>query len=661
MLRSLFASLSLLAVVCAQSPVVSTFTGGLVISNPGPAAATMYFDVNVVDPAGIMVTQFDCNINTTSGTTGTLGVWITGLGGTHVGATTTASLWTQVGTATRTHTGGRTSFLLQTPFYLAPGTRGMALHHVGMNPVYTNPATPVPPLPTTYSTAEVTLNMTVARSRTSTVLDPFGGTAAGNSPRHANIAMFYVSGSVAVDFSGTPTRGASPLTVQFTSNAASGNPGGIIAYSWDFDGDSVPDSNAVHPQWTYVACGNYTVSLTIFDSVGATTASKTNYVRTDIIVPSFTNTIIGPNVVQFTDTSSPTPATWAWDLDGDSIVDSNAQHPLFVYPNACGEVNVTLTTTLACQPTVTLTKRIAVASTIETSFAGGLVTTTTATGGVNFIDVAVANPLGITVCAMHVNSNVPNLSPLTINVWQKEGTYVGALTDPTLWRLVGTSTVTSRGPNARTFVPFTSPIHLAAGAHGLGIEHVGASPMYTNSGVPLTFSNADVAITAGLTQSSPIFAATSTTFSPRIWNGAIHYATSSSTGAAGYGYIGAGCPGSLGIPTNVTTSQPVLGGAANITIDRLPFGIGVMILGMVRFPVPVDLVIIGMPGCPLRVSPDVTATIVGAPTTASMVFPVPNVPALIGVQVYTQALGLDLGLNPFGFSISDAAVMLVGQ
>jgi len=31
------------------------------------------------------------------------------------------------------------------------------------------------------------------------------------------------------------------------------------------------------------------------------------------------------------------------------------------------------------------------------------------------------------------------------------------------------------------------------------------------------------------------------------------------------------------------------------------------------------------------------------------------------VQVYTQALGLDLGLNPFGFSISDAAVMLVGK
>jgi hypothetical protein len=82
---------------------------------------------------------------------------------------------------------------------------------------------------------------------------------------------------------------------------------------------------------------------------------------------------------------------------------------------------------------------------------------------------------------------------------------------------------------------------------------------------------------------------------------------------------------------------------------------------VVRLPAPVDLGIIGMPGCPLRISPDVTATLVGVGTTASMLFPVPNVPALIGVQIYTQALSLDPALNPFGFSISDAAVMLVGQ
>jgi hypothetical protein len=86
-----------------------------------------------------------------------------------------------------------------------------------------------------------------------------------------------------------------------------------------------------------------------------------------------------------------------------------------------------------------------------------------------------------------------------------------------------------------------------------------------------------------------------------------------------------------------------------------------MILGVVRFPAPIDLGIIGMPGCPLRISADVTATVVGAGNSATLLFPVPNNPTLIGVQIFTQALSLDIGLNPFGFAISDAAVMLVGQ
>ena len=40
---------------------------------------------------------------------------------------------------------------------------------------------------------------------------------------------------------------------------------------------------------------------------------------------------------------------------------------------------------------------------------------------------------------------------------------------------------------------------------------------------------------------------------------------------------------------------------------------------------------------------------------------VPSLPALIGRQIYTQALSFDPAANAFGFAISDAAVMLVGQ
>lgn len=659
--------LVLAASLAAQSPLQSTFVGGLQISNPGPAAATALFDVTVTDPAGIVVRQIDVNCNTNSGTNGTLGVWITGVGGTLQGNELNATAWTQVATATRTHAGGRVAFPLPTPFYLAPGTYGMALHHVGVNPVYTNPTTPVPPLPSTYSTLEATLNMVAARVRTSTVASPFGGTGLGNL-RHPNVALHYVTGNTFVDFVGTPTRGASPLAVQFTSFAVSGNPGGILAYVWDFDGDGLPDSNLPNPSFTYTNCGNYTVSLTIVDSVGPMVATKTNYIQTDVVVPGFTNQLLGANTVQFTDTSSPTPQTWAWDLDGDGLVDSTQQNPTFVYPGGCGEVNVSLTVTRACQPAVTLQKRIAVATTFETTFQGGLIISAAAPGGTHFVDVDVTNPFGVTVCGMHVHSSVANGSPVTVRVHQKAGTYVGSVENAAVWRLVADVATTSRGTGQRTFVAFQPPIHLAFGVHGLGIELVGASPVYSNLGTAQTFASPDLTLTSGLVQLPPVFgpAATSTQFTPRVWNGALHFGTTQTNGAAGYGYIGGGCPGTLGVPGNVSTTLPVLGGGATIVVDRLPFGLAVLAVGTSRTtsaigPLPVDLALLGMPGCPLRVSFEATLTMLGTGNSATLAFPVPLALPLVGTQIYTQALSFDPPVNAFGFALSDAAVMLVGQ
>jgi PKD repeat protein len=283
-LVSLVAALAAVSALAAQSPIVSTFAAGLVITNPGPPAATQYFDVNVTNPAGITVSRFEVNVNTTAGSTGTFSVWVTAPGGTHFGNQQLAAAWTQVATASLSFTGGRTSVPLPTPFHLPPGVYGMALHHVSFNPVYTNPTVPVPPLLPTYANADVTLDMTTARVRTSLTTDPFGGTATGNTPRHPNLAMHYTVGPVAVDFAATPTRGASPLAVQFTSMATSANPGGILAYAWDFNGDNVTDSTAQHP--TLFACGNFTVSLTS-SAVGPTTVTKNN-VQTDIVVPGFT-------------------------------------------------------------------------------------------------------------------------------------------------------------------------------------------------------------------------------------------------------------------------------------------------------------------------------------------------------------------------------------
>jgi PKD repeat protein len=653
------------ATLSAQSPVQSTFVGGTGVFSIG-SPATALFDFQVLDPNGITIRMVEAQCNAVAATTGTLGVWVTAASGTHVGNHLNAAAWTQVGTSTRTHTGGRVAFTLATPFYLPPGTYGMALHHVGTTPLYANPNTVTPTLPPTYATAEAVLDMTFARFRASDLVNPFGGTAAGFTPRHPEIAVHYSSGPVSLDFSGTPLRGASPLPVQFTSFAFSGNPGGILAYVWDFDNDGITDSTLPNPSHVYTTCGNYTVSLTIVDSVGPTTVTKNNYVQTDIVVPSFSNQLVGVNTVQFTDTSSPTPTAWAWDLDGDNVTDSTLQNPVFTYPSGCGEVVVTLRATLACQPQVTLVKRIAVASSVESTFQGGLITAAAATGACSFVDVNVTNPQGLTICGMHVNSSVAAAGTVTVNVFQKAGTYVGATGDATQWRQVLATTATSLGTNGRTFVAVSPPLHLAQGVHGLAIEQLGASPVYTNLGGLQTYTTPDCTLTAGLVQALPSFGAASTTYSPRVVNLALHYGTTQQNGVAGYGYIGAGCAGSLGVPGNRSTTQPVLGGAATIVVDRLPFDLGVLALGVSRTisaigPLPVDLGFLGMPGCPLRVSFEATLTLLGAGNTASIVFPVPSTAALIGAQFYSQALSFDPALNTFGFALSDAAVMLVGQ
>jgi len=66
-----------------------------------------------------------------------------------------------------------------------------------------------------------------------------------------------------------------------------------------------------------------------------------------------------PLTVNFTDstfTSDPGGVTsWAWDFDGDSVIDSTVQNPSFVY-STCGAYNVTLTVTDASHTPSTITK-----------------------------------------------------------------------------------------------------------------------------------------------------------------------------------------------------------------------------------------------------------------------------------------------------------------
>jgi PKD repeat protein len=487
------------------------------------------------------------------------------------------------------------------------------------------------------------------------------------------VEVTYISATgLFASFNANVTSGASPLAVSFTSASITSAPGGITSYAWDFDGDSVVDSTAANPTWTYATCGDYTVSLTVTDGVNApNTQTRANYIRTDNVTPSFTVSQPAPTVVQFTDTSTPTPTSWAWDFDGDNVVDSTAQNPVWVAPSACSAANVTLTVNRLCKGPFTTSQGLVLSpSTLTTAFTGGNGLTGVGTG--NTFDIQVTNPQGITICALSLAPYMATPSvgtPLACTVWVTDaaGGYAANHTNAAVWRQVATGSGTFAGGVFTAPVPtpmtLSNPIYLPAGTFGMAVHMTAGSGMaYTTLTASATYAGPDFVITAGNAKGAPF---NTTANANRGVNCRIHYSTATNVGLAGYGFFGAGCAGTLGIPRVENTSLPTIGGTLNTTLTNLQAGVAVMVVGVSNtvtggvLPLPLDLAAFGAPGCRLRVSLDVTDTVIGAGNTANWSFGVPNNPAFIGFQLFNQAASLDT-TNAFGFVMSDAYAWMVG-
>jgi len=81
------------------------------------------------------------------------------------------------------------------------------------------------------------------------------------------------------DFSGTPTAGTAPHTVQFTDLSSANT----VAWLWDFgDGGT---STEQHPSYEYTAEGDYTVSLTASNDCGSDQHVAVDYVHVDAPSP----------------------------------------------------------------------------------------------------------------------------------------------------------------------------------------------------------------------------------------------------------------------------------------------------------------------------------------------------------------------------------------
>ncbi|WP_011308635.1 PKD domain-containing protein [Methanosarcina barkeri] len=148
------------------------------------------------------------------------------------------------------------------------------------------------------------------------------------------------------DFTSNVTSGSAPLSVNFT-DLSTNSP---TSWTWDFDNDGVVDNTDQNPTYTFTAAGNYTVNLTVTNSVGSNSTVKTDYITVSksstptepAPVADFTADVTSgtyPLSVQFTDLSE-NATEWLWDF-GDGT-NSTEQNPVHTFSEA-GNYTVNLT------------------------------------------------------------------------------------------------------------------------------------------------------------------------------------------------------------------------------------------------------------------------------------------------------------------------------
>lgn len=284
-------------------------------------------------------------------------------------------------------------------------------------------------------------------------------------------------------------------------------------------------------------------------------------------------------------------------------------------------------------------------------------------GGGNYFDVNVTNPAGIVVCAIDTKTTAPASAAIAVEIYMTPNTYVGNHTNAAVWDLVATGSGVGIGSGAAfPPVPITlsNPFYLPFGSHGLFVRiTAGGGPQYVQGAN--TFTNADVTLTLGASQSVAFSSALAT---PRTWNGSLHYTPGGGPGAGALGFLGAGCAGSLPVSTIRATAQPIVGQTMSVTVDQLPQNLAILILGLSSTtsplgPLPLDLTVLGAPGCFGRVSPDVLLTLTGTGNAATFALPIPSSP-LAGAVFHMQALVFDPPANSFGLVASHAVTAVIG-
>jgi gliding motility-associated-like protein len=148
--------------------------------------------------------------------------------------------------------------------------------------------------------------------------------AAGNPSTKIKTDYIEVFAKPTVAFTGVPTTGCVPLTVQFTDNSIAGaGSNSITNWLWDFGNSATPPLTLLqNPIRIYDIASTFNVTLTVTNSKGCSNSfSKPAYISTfNKPVASFTSSApIGcssPQTINFTNTTAGAgPYTYQWDFN----------------------------------------------------------------------------------------------------------------------------------------------------------------------------------------------------------------------------------------------------------------------------------------------------------------------------------------------------------